>query len=100
MSVELSPQNKIYVELKRIDRKVYISNTTQIDSSCNNLCSMQKLPKLCLSLDSGDGPEEPAIDGLNVCNSCRVLKRLVSVKDIAIDRLTEDREDLKLKLTK
>ena len=33
------------------------------------------------------------------CDSCQVLKRLVSVKDIAISRLNEDRDDLKLKLT-
>ena len=33
------------------------------------------------------------------CNSCQVLKRLVAIKDIAINRLNADREDLKLKLT-
>lgn len=59
------------------------------------------MPKICLSLDSSGGPQnETADNGLKDCNSCRVLKRLVCVKDIAINRLSEDREDLKLKLTK
>ncbi|XP_054166646.1 probable inactive serine/threonine-protein kinase bub1 [Oppia nitens] len=74
-----------------------------------------KWPKLCLSLDetiSTDGDDDgdhrdnklttqstvkkPA----EVCDKCVVLKRMVCFKDIAIERLTDDRDQLKVKLTK
>ncbi|CAG2118318.1 unnamed protein product, partial [Medioppia subpectinata] len=77
-AVVLSPEKRVYVSIKPYNQL--------------------KSPKICLSLDSSDETIDGK-EGHNGCQSCPVLKRMVVHKDTAIRRLSEDREQLKLKLT-
>ncbi|CAG2179557.1 unnamed protein product, partial [Oppiella nova] len=78
MSVTLSPDKRVIVSIKPYNH--------------------EKSPKICLSMDSCDETS----DGVNIrksCHSCHELRQMVAFKDMAIRRLSEDREELKLKLT-